>query len=868
MFVFAGLFERVGSSIQRTDCSKRRNIGAFLCTLAVTLTIVLFALFASGQNIINTAAGGGPVNGNPALADVPGPAAAVKDANGNIYVAVPMAQQIFELSASGTLTVFAGAGYYSYDEPGVPPNGPALSTPLGNPAGVAVDTLGNVYIADTGNGVVRMVDTTGYMKTVAGNHKPCGQGACGDGGAATSARLNAPQGVAVDSSGNIYIADTGDNRVRCVLGVVGGCGDSKHKYSVGTIVRYAGTLTVCPKPTNACGDGFPAGAANLNSPMGIALDGKGNLYIADTFDNRIRVVNTKHIINTIAGTGNLCSPPTGTCGDGGQATQAYLSRPYAISVDNSGNVYIADTLDNRIRIVSAGTINTFAGTGVFGFNGDGGSPAKAQLAAPNGVLVDGLGNVFICDTANQRLRQVTPGASGVISTILGGGNGGDNGAATAARLASPYQVAINSSNDYYIADSANNRIRFVRGGNIFTVAGNGNVGYSGDGGPAASATLHSPLGVAVDASGNIYIADTYNRVLRTVNAGTQVITTFAGTGRPCSPSTGLCGDGGPAVNANLSSPSTVAVDKLGEVFIADNGAARVRKVDTSGTIWTVAGTGQPGYAGDGGPATLAQLNGPFGIVLDTSGNLYIADARNNVVRCVVGASGGCGGSTLPVGTIITYAYNGNINFQGDGGPAIHASRWNANQVAVDSRGNLFIGGGQDNLVQRVDLATGIIVTVAGNDKYLSFGFAGDGGPATTKALLDNVGLGIDSNETLLIADAGNNRIREVPLVPVVRLYPALLNFGTQPVGRQSQPMTVTLTNTGADDLSIASIVASGDFAQTNNCPGNPGVLAPSLSCTITVTFTPTQKGQRNGRIMVTDNGFKSPQSVKLTGTGE
>jgi len=866
MFVFAGSQERAASSLQRRDRSKRWKKPR-LCALALTVTVVLFASLASGQNVINTVAGAGPINSNPVLADAPEPASAVKDASGNIYVAVPLAQQIFELSSSGTVTVFAGAGYASYYEPGVPANGPALSTPLGNPAGVAMDALGNVYIADTGNGVVRKVDTTGYMTTLAGNHKPCGQGACGDGGPATSARLSAPQGVAVDSSGNVYIADTGDNRVRCVVGVVGGCGDAAKTHAVGTILAYAGNLTMCPSPTSICGDGGTAKAANLNGPMGIALDGNGNLFIADTFDNRIRVVNGKNIITTIAGSGNQCSRSNPGCGDGSPAVQAYLSRPHAVSVDSSGNVYIADTLDNRIRIVSAGTINTFAGTGIYGFSGDGGSPVQAELASPSGVLVDALGNVLICDTANQRLRQVTPGPSGIINTILGGGSGGDNGAATAARLANPFQVAIDSSNNYYIADSANNRIRFVAGGNISTVAGTGNAGYSGDGALAAGATLNSPFGVAVDGSENLYIADTYNRVVRYVNPATHVITTIAGTGGFCSPSTGSCGDGGPAVSATLSYPSTVVVDKSGQVFIADNSADRVRKIDISGTISTVAGTGQPGYSGDGGPATSAELNGPFGIALDNAGNLYIADSRNNVIRCVVGASGGCGGSTQPAGNIITYAYNGNPDFQGDGGLAINASRGYANAVAVDSRGNLFVGGGQNDLVQRVDLATGVIVTVAGNDKTLSFGYAGDGGPATTKALLDNVGLGIDSNEGLLIADAGNNRIRKVPLVPVAAFSPALFTFGAQAVGTQSQPVTVTLANTGADDLSIASIAASGDFAQTNNCPANPAVLAPSLSCTIAVTFTPTAKGQRTGLITVTDNGFKSPQSVKLRGTG-
>ncbi len=872
MLRFTGSPETTPYSIPQANSCKTKSVAARRRLLTSTLlSAILFCfctLGAAGQNIINTVAGGGPINSNPVLADTPGPTATVKDANGNLYVAVPMAQQIFELSTSGTLTVFAGAGYFSYDEPGVPSNGPALSTPLGNPTGLAVDTQGNIYIADAGNGVVRVVDTAGNMKTVAGNHLPCGGGNCGDGGAATLARLNDPQGVAVDAGLNVYIADTGDNRVRCVLGQVGGCGDVQHKYAVGTIINFAGSTVACASPTSSCGDGHSAKSANLDSPMGIVLDGSGNLYIADTFDNRIRVVNSKGIISTIAGNGTMCSPPSATCGDGGSATQANLALPRAVAVDKLGQVYIADTRDNRVRIVSSGNINTLAGTGWFGFAGDGGSPLSAELAAPNGVWVDSSGNVLISDTLNQRVRQVTPGTTPVINTLVGGGNGGDNGPATAARLANPSTVAVDSSNNYYIADTANNRIRFVAGGTISTVAGNGNTGYTGDGGPAVAATLNAPWGVAVDPSENIYIADSYNRVVRYVDAATQGIDTFAGNGSPCIPSTGLCGDGGPAVSANLSFPSTVILNQAGEVYIADSGAARVRKVDTSGNIWTVAGTGQPGYAGDGGPATSAQLNGPVGIAVDANGNLYIADAHNNVIRCVVGASGGCGGSTQPVGTIITYAYTGNPNFSGDGGLATSASRGSANEVAVDSRGNLFIGGGEQNLVQRVDVATGIIVTVAGNDKLLSFGFAGDGGPATTKALIDNMGLAIDSHENLLIADAGNNRIREVPLVSVAHFSPATLTFPAQSVGTQSSPLTVTLTNTGADDLFIASIVASGDFAQSNNCPGTPAGLAPSLSCTITVTFTPTQTGLRRGLITVTDSGFESPQTVKLAGTGQ
>jgi len=815
---------------------------------AVLVSLLAFVVSANGQtpNIINTVAGGGTVNSSPASADIPGPTSLIEDAQGNVYVTAPFSEYVFELSG-GVVTQFTGVGYIAdHAKPGQ-----AKTEPMWNAYSLAIDKLGNIYLADTGNNSVRKITPSGEFSTIAGVSKPCYQGRCGDNGPATSAKLNAPQGVAVDFAGNVYIADTGDNRVRVIK-------------TDGNIYPFAGNYNVasCSSPTSPCGDGGPGPKASLNAPIGLAVDSKNNVYIADSGDNRIRVMNVKtRIINAFAGSGNSCAPSTNPCGDGGSALQANLGAPRGVSVDKAFNVYIADTRDNRIRVVTSGTINTFAGTGIHGFQGDGGSPASAQLAGPNGVLVDGAGNVFIADTGNQRVREVT---AGVIQTIFGGGNGGDGAGATAAQLADPYGVALDSSNNYYIADTVNNRIREVSGGNIQTVAGNGLNGYSGDGGAATSAELNSPLGLAVDGSGNIFIADTNNRVVREVSGGN--ITTFAGTGAPCNPPTGGCGDGGAAVDAKLTAPSTVAVDSNGNVFIADPSSEKVREV-SNGIINTFAGTGNAGRSGDGGPATAAELKNPSGVAVDASDNVYIADAGNNVIRCVLGAVGGCGDvqHTYAVGDIITYAYNGAIMFQGDGGLAINASRWNPTHVAVDSRGNLFIGGGNDEVVQRVDLATGIIVTVAGNDTTAYFyGFSGDGGLAT-KAHIDNAGLAIDSNESLYIADAGNNRIREVAhMVPVATLSAKVLNFGDETVGQQSAPMTVTLTNTGSDDLSLTSITTTGDFAETNQCAT---MLAPSQSCTISVTFTPTKKGARTGQLKVTDNAPLSPQTVKLEGTG-
>jgi trimeric autotransporter adhesin len=838
------------SSLYRTNCLTSNNTRSLFRALipAVLLSLVALALPASGQhvNVINTVAGGGTVNSHPLSADIPGPTSLVEDKKGNLYVAAPYSEYVFEVSG-GAVTQFAGVGYIA--DRAKP--GSASTEPLWNPYGLAVDKLGNIYIADTGNNRIRKVDPSGNVTSFAGTSKPCYfQGRCGDGKAAIDAKLNSPQGVAVDLAGNVYIADTGDNRIRVVK-------------TNGNIYQFAGTWSVpaCTSPTSPCGDGGPAVSAALSAPIGVSLDFNGSVYISDSGDNRVRIVNLKaHTINAFAGNGSTC-PGTGKCGDGGSAVTASMGPPRGLFADTRGNVYIADARDNRIRIVNAGTINTFAGTGVHGYQGDGGPPASAQLAGPSGVYADSKGHVFICDTGNQVVREVT---SGVISTILGGGNGGDGGSPLASQFANPTGVAVDSANNYYIADTINNRIRWVSGNVIETLAGTGVNGYSGDGGPAISAQLNAPLGMVVDSSNNVYIADTNNKVIREVSSG--IISTFAGTGAPCTPSTGLCGDGGPAVDAKLSSPSSVAVDALGNVFIADPSTQRVREV-SGGTITTVAGTGTAGYSGDHGPASAAELSGPAGVAVDGSDNVYIADAGNNVIRCVLGVVGGCGdvNEKYAVGDIITYAYNGQVDFQGDGGLAINASRWNPTRVAVDSRGNLFVGGGNDELVQRIDLATGIIATVAGVDtQWFYYGFNGDGGAATS-AHLDNAGLAVDSNESLYIADAGNNRIREVAnLVPVATLGPKTVNFGDVTVGQQSQPMTVKVTNTGSDDMSMGTITTTGDFSQTNNCAN---MLAPTQSCTVSVTFTPTKKGIRNGQLQVNDNAPLSPQTAKLTGKG-
>ena len=332
----------------------------------------------------------------------------------------------------------------------------------------------------------------------------------------------------------------------------------------------------------------------------------------------------------------------------------------------------------------------------------------------------------------------------VIRTVAGGGNtvfSGDGGPAVDASFYHPKGIAVDSEGNIYFANSSNHRIQKVdTGGIITTVAGNGNYGFSGDGGPAVNARINNPIGVTVDSKGNIFIADGYNRRIRRVDIS-GIITTVAGNG-----DAGFSGDGGPAVDASLYLPQTVAVDSEGNIFIADGHNRRIRKVDTSGIITTVAGNENQGFSGDGGPAVDASLYNPFGVAVDSKGNIFIADEFNNRIRKVDTS-----------GIITTVAGNGNQGFSGDNGPAVDARLYYPLSVAVDSEGNIFIADYLNNRIRKVD-TSGIITTVAGNGNQ---GFSGDGGPAVDASLYNPFGVAVDSAGNLFVADEFNNRIRKV-----------------------------------------------------------------------------------------------------------
>jgi hypothetical protein len=479
-------------------------------------------------------------------------------------------------------------------------------------------------------------------------------------------------------------------------------------------------------------------------------------------------------------------------GDGGPATAASLGADH-VAVDGLGNLYISGNFRIR-KVMTDGLIRTVAGRARNGFDGDG-QATDALLYRPTDVAVDGAGSLYIVDYGNNRIRKVT--SDGIITTVAGNGNygySGDGGPATSAAVGWPTSVAVDTGGNLYIATATgegNHRVRKVTpAGIITTVAGNGNYGYSGDGGPAIQAMI-SVSGIAVDTAGNLYIAGS-SRVRKVTPAG--IITTIAGNG-----SQGYTGDGGPATQASFFGPYKVAVDQAGNLYVLD--FSSVRKVTSAGIITTVAGSELSGYGGDGGPATSAKLDNASGIALDTAGNIYIGDTFNGRIRRV-----------SPAGLITTIAGNGVYGRGGDGGPATSASLASPQGVAVDTAGNLFIADTLNDRIRRVVLIQtsiqsslsfsitdrgGVSATTAGSQPATRTGFAvirSEAG-STTPAGIAILGR---RERNVLVSETS---VPATPLYRSVRIYAEVngpVNTGIAIVNPNNQPATVTSYFTGPD----------------------------------------------------------------------
>lgn len=718
--------------------------GLSLRSLAKAFISLAIGASVFGQTYtIQTIAGGAyPVDGLAKSAVLGLIGGVAVDTSGNLYIALHSSHMVVKVDSSGNLTRIAGTGVYGFSGDGgaatsarlAYPQGllyksgvlyiqdggnqcvrmvssgvistvpgtegllgvtqgvyfgqntglsrlPTLSSLAVLSGGMAVDSTGILYVSDTINHRVFKV-TGGVASILAGTGEP---GYSGDGGIAKRSQLNNPFGLAVDSSDNLFIADTHNNRIREILATTG----------------YIYTISGQGVPGYA-GDSSDATGASVNNPMGLAFDSSDNLYIADSGNFVIRKIwkqshvsttdedttISANVIETVAGSGTW-----GLSWDGTSATQARFGVPASLAVDSSGNIYFSDADHQRVLVMSGDTVSTAAGGGTE--IGDSGAATEAQLVWPFGVATDSTGNVYSLDMARHGVRKIS---GGTISTVAGNGTygaAGDYGTATTAQL-SAVGIASDSTGNLFLASPGNylavpngGRIREVTGGSIYSVAGTGQLGYGGDGSLAINATLDDPMGVAVDGSGNIYFADTHNYRIRKVSAQSKTISTIAGDG-----TNAYNGDNAAATSAQLSRPFRIAVDSAGNTYIADFDNSVIRKVAAAtGTITTIAGTGTAGYSGDNGLASSAQIDRPSALAVNTAGDLFFFDLGNNVLRKIDASTS----------VITTVAGNGTRGYSGDRGLALNAELGRSYGIAVDNSGNIYMADVDNNRIRKLSV---------------------------------------------------------------------------------------------------------------------------------------------------------------------
>jgi sugar lactone lactonase YvrE len=701
------------------DASQWKSI---LARTAFVAASVLTAVPVAAQTCFDVQlyAGIGVGDGLPGLQAIfRSPRQVAADGAGNLYVADARNARIRRYdAATGTVTTVAGTG-----APGTPRDGElALLSALNEPSGVALDAVGNIYIADTGSfdqdaiwrvspdGVIHRFAGSGVRTGTRDGDKPSQPGNdpsddLNDGQLALFATLNRPLRLAVDGAGNVLVADFGNQRIRKI--------DPSGRIS---------TLT----------DG-------IEEPIGMALGPNGTLYVANRAANRIVAVSPNGQKSQFAGSGQA-----GNAGDNGNATNADLDHPGDVSVASDGSVYIADTNNNRIRKVANDVITAVAGSGLQG--GADGAGFLARFNHPGGLLVLG-GTLVVADTDNNRLRRYDI-AGDLVSTTAGRDNlpGGDGGPASAAILDRPAGVAIDGSGVAYVTEHDSFRVRRIDPAGTITTVINaaGATGDPADNVPGATARLMQPTGLAMDGAGNLYVADARaHRVVR-LDAG-GILHHFAGTGAG-----GFGNEGGAATNVPLNVPLRVAVGPDG-VYIADFNNHRIRRVALDGTMATFAGSGDVlngGFAD--GAATQARFNQPSGLVFDAAGNLYVADFSNHRVRKID-----------PTGLVTTIAGTGVPGNSGDGLAAGAAALNGPTDVAIGSDGALLIVDQLNNKVRRIApdpggsiSGAGVITTVVGSGRP---GY--NEGTGLVASLLSPTDVAVDGLGNLLIADRGNNRVR-------------------------------------------------------------------------------------------------------------
>ncbi|MDE2432882.1 MAG: hypothetical protein KGN37_08530 [Burkholderiales bacterium] len=510
------------------------------------------------------------------------------DTVGNVYVADTFNNTIRKITPAGVVSTLAGIAGVAYSGDGI-----GTSATFNNPAAVATDNLGDVYVADSRNHTIRKITPSGLVSTLAG--RASAQGSAD--GSGSAARFTYPMGIATDSTGNVYVADSGNNTIRMIT-------------PAGVVSTLAGTAGV-----QGSADGNRA-AASFNAPRHIATDSLGNVYVADSGNNTIRMITPAGVVSTLAGTAGAQGSA-----DGNGAAASFFN-PYGTTTDRAGNVYVADYSNRTIRkITSAGVVSTFAGTAGVQGSADG-TGGTASFSGPGHIATDSVGNVYVADSANDTIRKITP--AGVVSTFAGaaGAQGSVDGTGAAARFKVPGGVATDNAGNVYVADSFNNTIRKITpAGVVSTLAGTAGVQGSGDG-TGSAASFYWPNGIATDSAGNVYVAELANNTIRKITPA-GVVSTLAGTAGAQGSVDGI------GAAARFDHPSSVATDSAGNVYVSDSYNSTIRKITPAGVVSTLAGMAGVQDSVDGIGST-ARLVYPQGMATDRAGNLYVAD--NTTIR--------------------------------------------------------------------------------------------------------------------------------------------------------------------------------------------------------------------------------------------
>lgn len=779
------------------------------------------------KTIAGTGALGNTGDGGPALlATLNHPSAIGVDASGNVYFTETGDNRIRKFAPGGSIATIAGGGQTSGSKAD---GGKATDASLGSLGRMAVDLAGNVYFIDS-NSTIRKVTPAGILSTVSGGGQSAAEGI-----PATQAKLVAA-GVAVDSAGNLYIADYQTSSIRRVTD---------------------GVITTIAGPGRGfAGDDGPASKAAFNFPVGgLAVDGGGNVFIADNENLRIRELSGG-VVRTAAGNGLYR-----LAGNGGPAASATLYYPSGIRTDAAGNTYVAEETLNRVRKIAAdGTISVFAGQGPFGYTGDNGPASNARLGFPTYLAIGKAGDVYVSDTVNNVIRKID--TNQIITTIAGTGSSGyagDQGPAKQAKLAEPEGLDFDGQGNLWFADSLNHAIRVVGpSGNISTIAGTGKAGFSGDSGAAAGAQLNAPRGVRVFSTGttqeSVYFSDTGNNRVRRIRLiqGQYVIDTVAGNGKAF-----YSGDGGQAIDASLNQPEGLAFDSFGYLYIADRGNSVVRAVSPDGAIGTIAGNGFYNFSGDGGPAKFASMEGPFDLTFDAGGNLLISDLYASRIREVlvkkptVQANPAALAFTAPAGSSAvqqTISITGSIPNFVYGGLAIEGNEWlSATPLVAFAPGGIQVTADPSSLAPGIYNGT-VDVVASSSDPLIT--------PIPV---------------TFTVTQAGAPSVAASPTALrfqfVAGSASALQTLSISNVGGGSLTLNVTTaTNIGAWLSSSASTVNVGAFGTTRiQIQANPATLGPgAYSGAITIASATPPQGVL---IPVTMIVTAVPQTILIPQTG-